>query len=84
MVESDGVRFVVADWRYRREYMRIREMCPDVKILRVRIVRPGIIPSEDPSEHDLDTEPMDIILENTGTINDLEDAVIKMAASFLI
>ncbi len=76
MAESDGDRFVVADWRYRREYTRIRDMCsPGTKILRVRIIRPGIIPSEDPSEHDLDTEPMDITIHNNGTLHDLEVAV---------
>jgi hypothetical protein len=72
IAESDGVRFVVADWRYKREYTRICDMCPSsTKVLRVRIVRPGIIPSEDPSEHDLDTEPMDIIIQNTGTLEEL-------------
>ncbi len=72
MAESDGDRFVVADWRYKREYARMREMCPpSAKILRVRIVRPGLIPSEDPSEHDLDTEPMDIVLDNDGSLDDL-------------
>ncbi len=81
MAESDGVRFVVADWRYKREYARIREMCPDAKPLRVRIVRPGIVPSADPSEHDLDFEPMDITLENNGSLEELKMTVAHLLES---
>lgn len=76
IAESDGSRFVVADWRYRREYTRIREMCPPgTKILRVRIQRPGVVPSDDPSEHDLDDEPMDIVIQNSGTLDDLKESL---------
>ena len=64
-------RWVVSDWRYRAEYETLRSLIPDVRIVRVRIERPGIFASTDSSEHDLDDEPMDCILHNSGTISDL-------------
>ena len=68
-------RWVVSDWRYRAEYETLRSNIQGVRILRVRIERPGVVPSVDPSEHDLDTEPMDIVLHNSGTISDLRSAL---------
>ena len=68
-------RWVISDWRYRAEYETLRSIIQGVRILRVRIERPGIIPSVDPSEHDLDMEPMDIVLHNSGTISDLRTAL---------
>lgn len=65
-------RFAVSDWRYRREATRIQEMMPDAQLVRVRIQRPGIVASCDPSEHDLDNEPMDIIIENNGDLINLQ------------
>jgi hypothetical protein len=67
--------WVISDWRYRAEYETLRSLIQDVRILRVRIERPGIVPSVDPSEHDLDTDPMDIVLHNSGTISDLRAAL---------
>jgi hypothetical protein len=68
-------RWVISDWRYRAEYETLRSIIQNVRIIRVRIERPGIVPSTDPSEHDLDTEPMDIVLHNSGTISDLRAAL---------
>lgn len=65
-------QFVVSDWRYRREATRIQEMLPMARILRVRILRTGIDQSSDPSEHDLDDEHMDIIIENNKGLRELE------------
>jgi hypothetical protein len=64
--------FVVSDWRYRREAARIQEMLPSASILRVRIQRTDINRSSDPSEHDLDNEPMDLIIENNKGLAELE------------
>ena len=64
-------QFVVSDWRYRREAMRIQEMLPSARLLRVRIQR-HVTASSDPSEHDLDNEPMDIIIENNKGLKELE------------
>ena len=72
LIRSDSTkRWVVSDWRYRAEYDTLRTHIPDVRILRIRIERPGVVASADPSEHDLDNAPMDYILHNSGTISDL-------------
>jgi len=63
-------QFVVSDWRYRREAQRIQEMLPTARLLRVRIQR-HLTASSDPSEHDLDNEPMDIIIENNKGLAEL-------------
>jgi hypothetical protein len=68
-------RWVISDWRYRAEYETLQSIIPDVRILRVRVERSGIMPSSDPSEHDLDMEPMDIVLHNSGTISDLRSSL---------
>jgi hypothetical protein len=68
-------KFVVSDWRYRREAMRIQEMLPYANIIRVRIHRPGIVASSDLSEHDLDNEKMDLIIENNSGLSDLESQI---------
>jgi hypothetical protein len=70
-------RWVVSDWRYRAEYETLRSLIPDVRIVRIRIERPGIFASADPSEHDLDDAPMDYILHNSGTISELR-AMLRM------
>jgi hypothetical protein len=41
----------------------------------VRIERPGIRQSADPSEHDLDGASMDYVIQNDGKISDLRHAV---------
>lgn len=68
-------RFVVSDWRYKREAACLAAAHPSATIVRVRIVRPSVIPSADPSEHDLDDASMDAQIENSGTISDLRDAL---------
>jgi hypothetical protein len=35
-------------------------------LVRVRVVRPGVTPSDDETEHDLDSERMDHIVQNDG------------------
>jgi hypothetical protein len=66
---------VISDWRYLREYDFIVSKFPDAHIMRVRVVRDGVVPSSDPSEHDLDDTPMDAVIHNNGTIEDLREAV---------
>jgi hypothetical protein len=74
---TDVSRWVISDWRYRREYEFLRSALPvsDYEIIRVRVVRPGIIPSTDETEHDLDDAGMDRILRNAGTLEELAAAV---------
>lgn len=71
ILSAPKARWVVSDWRYRAEYETLRSLIPDVRILRIRIERPGVVASADPSEHDLDDAPMDCIIHNSGTISDL-------------
>jgi hypothetical protein len=72
----DDQRFVVSDWRYKREYEHLRTILnPNITVLRGRIQRPGITPSNDPSEHDLDEESFDFTIQNDGCISDLRDSL---------
>jgi hypothetical protein len=77
IVESDSDRIVISDWRYKREESFLRStLDPTVyHIQRGRVRRSTVIPSEKPIEHDLDGEPMDLIIPNDGSISDLRDAV---------
>jgi cytidylate kinase len=64
---SDSKRIVISDWRYRNEYDVLHIFFD--KVVRVRITRPGVVQSTEPSEHDLDDEPMDIEIQNGGSLN---------------
>jgi hypothetical protein len=69
-------RFVIADWRYLREHEVVAaELGEMYQIYRVRIDRPGIIQSTEPSEHDLDGLTMDHVIHNNGSISDLRRSV---------
>jgi len=70
-----GGRWVISDWRYRHEYAFLKEHLPNVHIVRGRILRSSVCPGDDPSEHDLDDEPMDFTITNDGCISDLRDAI---------
>ena len=61
---------VISDWRYQREYDHVRESF-DTNIVRIRVVRNNV--SAD--EQDLANEPMDIILDNSGTLQELQEQV---------
>jgi hypothetical protein len=77
--ESDGLRnrFVISDWRYKREESFLRSVLDPAtyQIVRVRIKRSSVTPSADPTEHDLDDEHMDTVIQNDGSISDLRDQV---------
>lgn len=63
---------VISDWRYHREYAHIyRELYERMPLLTIRIIRPGIIPSPDLTEHDLDNYPFDVEIQNDGALGDL-------------
>lgn len=68
-------RFVVSDWRYQREAACLADVLSSARIVRGRITRPGVTPSDDPSEHDLVGVRMDICIDNSGSISDLRDAL---------
>jgi len=71
-------RIVISDWRYRREYEFLeRELLGLATILCLRITRhvtdtPLI---NDPSETDLNTQPMHGMIDNDASISDLRDAL---------
>jgi hypothetical protein len=75
--ESEGSRFVITDWRYRREETFLRSYLDPTlyTIVRARIYRSSVIPFSDETEHDLDGELMDVVIQNNGSISDLRDAV---------
>ena len=77
LVESGSERIVISDWRYKREESFLRStLDPAVyRIVRGRVHRSTVIPSEKPIEHDLDGEPMDVVIENNGSLASLRDAV---------
>jgi hypothetical protein len=79
---GDG-RFVISDWRYKREYEFIeRELRNVATIMRVRIQRPGVVPSEDHTEHDLDNDTFDIVIDNNDSISHLRDLLRSFVQGF--
>ena len=77
IIESGSDRVVISDWRYRREESFLRSFLDPAiyQIRRARVVRATVKPSETPIEHDLDGEPIDIVIPNNGSISDLRDAI---------
>jgi len=74
-------RVVISDWRYRNEY----EVCRTFfeQVIRIRITRPGVIQSPDPSEHDLDGEPVDIEINNGGSLGMLRSTLKELLRPYL-
>lgn len=71
-IDAGVSRIVISDWRYMREYdFLYRELLGVATIITCRITRHGVAPSADPSEHDLDTQPMHAMIDNDGSIRDL-------------
>lgn len=67
-------RFVISDWRYKRESQHLRSI-PGLRIICTRVERPGIQPSTHPSEHDLDHEPITVAMDNCGDLEGLRGTV---------
>lgn len=74
-------RVVISDWRYRNEYEVIQTFFS--KVVRIRISRPGVIQSPEPSEHDLDGEPMDIEIQNGGSLSMLRSTLKNLVRPYL-
>lgn len=72
---------IISDWRYKREAEFFEARFPIAVVHRVRIVRPGLIPAtylaDDHSEHDLDNERMNVVIQNDGTLADLEGRAVR-------
>ena len=71
--KSGANRVVISDWRYGNEYDVIKTFFD--KVVRIRITRPGVVQSPEPSEHDLDGEPMDIEIQNGGSLSMLRSTL---------
>jgi hypothetical protein len=73
--DNPGVyHWAISDWRYHREYEFLTEELLEsdgYDIIRIRVERPEITPSADPTEHDLEDATFDIRLLNDGSIQDL-------------
>lgn len=78
---SGSKRVVISDWRYRNEY----EVCKTAfdRIVRIHIVRPGVVQLAEPSEHDLDGEPMDIEINNGGSLSMLRSTLKDLLRPYL-
>ena len=79
--KTGSKRVVISDWRYRNEYDVIRTFF--TKVVRVRVTRPGVVQSPEPSEHDLDNESMDIEIANGGSISMLRSILKDLVRPFL-
>lgn len=76
--------YVVSDWRYVNEYEVMRRMIPKgATVLRVRIQRPDMPAMADPTEHYLDNEPFDAVVQNDGSISDLRDKIKAVVHPYL-
>lgn len=73
-------KIVITDWRYKEEYAFLAKNT-SARIIRVRVNR-NLIPSNDPSEHELDNEPFDYYIHNTGSLESLHKQVDDMVESF--
>lgn len=72
--DNPGIHhWVISDWRYRREYTFLRG--EGFELIRVRVNRPGVVPSTDPTEHDLADVEMDHVIDNNASLEDLRHAV---------
>ena len=76
---SEATKFIISDWRYKREESFLRgKLDPTLfHITRGRVVRSSIVPATVQIEHDLDGEPMDIMIMNNGSLADLKDSIYK-------
>lgn len=74
---------VISDWRYRHEYAFLKETLRNTVLVRGRIARASVLPTEASSEHDLDEEAMDFTIANDGSISDLRDAIKKEVRKYL-
>jgi hypothetical protein len=76
ILATNDLRHVISDWRYPNEYQHITEVVgATATVLRGRIERASVTALDDSTEHFLDTEPMDFIIQNDGSISDLRDSI---------
>lgn len=81
---SPSRSIVISDWRYRHEYAFLKETLHDTVLVRGRITRASITPTDDTPEHDLDEEAMDFMIANDGSISDLRDLLKKEIRKYYV
>jgi hypothetical protein len=59
--------WIFTDWRFMAELETLRKRFPEAKIHTVRIVRSSVIPTDSPTEHELDTFPSEFVIDNSGS-----------------
>jgi hypothetical protein len=70
--EAWNIPVVVTDVRYPNEANMLRSR----GFRLIRITRPGVADDQHDSETALDTYPADLTIENTGTVDDLRQAIL--------
>ena len=78
-VSSIYDKIVITDWRYKEEYAFLAKNT-SARIIRIRITR-NLVPSNDPSEHELDNESFDYYIHNTGTLEMLRERLNQILQS---
>jgi len=71
MLKPTIQHWIIHDWRYHAELACVQRI-PNVRIHTIRILNPMIQASSSPSEHELDDVVVEHIIQNTGSISDLE------------
>jgi hypothetical protein len=73
--------YVITDLRYRSEAELVKAFCKNngIELKIVRISRFDSSPSDDPSERDLDSYTFDRVIENKGTVEDLQNKILTLA-----
>lgn len=66
---------VISDWRMPSEFERITQTFPDRKVITLRVVRYDEPPLKDYTETALDTFKFDYIIDNKGSVADLETSI---------
>ena len=76
------LKVVITDWRYTAEIEHIMKTFPQAQIITFRIVRPGITPLADPSEHELDNAVVDLVINNNCPLSVLQDNILQAHTAF--
>lgn len=68
-----GQKYVISDCRYKNEIESVKRA--GANVITVRINRFDTSPSDDPSERDLDDYKFDVVINNKGTVTELQQAI---------
>lgn len=71
-------RIVVTDIRFENELLALKKVCPNARVYKIQ--RPGAVelePSVDATERWWKNADVDYIIDNTGTLDDLHETVIR-------